>query len=270
MRTIWKGAISFGLVNLPIRLSTATSKNNIRFRLLHNECNTPVTTKRYCPVCEKEVEYKDLVKGYEYEDNKFVVLRDEDFDNVPVKSTKTIDIVDFVKLEEIDPVYYIKTYYLRPSEGGEKPYLLLKKALVETDKVAIAKITIRKKESLAVIRVMDDALALETMFFADEVKSVDELQISDLEEKIEINEKERELAVEIVNNLTAEFNPEKYDNEYRENLMKIIREKIEGKEVEIPETVTEENKVLDLMEKLKASVEASEKEEEKKPAKITG
>lgn len=270
MRTIWKGAISFGLVNVPIRLSTATSKNNISFRMLHNKCKTPVKMKRYCPICKLDVEYSELVKGYEYEDNKFVVLKDEDFDNIPVKSTKTIDIVDFVKIEEIDPVYYIKTYYLSPADGGEKSYLLLKKALEETKKVAISKITIRNKESLAVVRVMDKTLALETMFFADEIRSAEEYNIKSLEDKIEINEKEEDLAVEIINNLTAEFKPDKYTDDYREELLKIIREKIEGKEVEIPEKIAPENKVLDLMERLKASVEASEKkaaEQKKKRGK---
>ncbi|ACL69101.1 Ku protein [Halothermothrix orenii] len=267
MRTIWKGAISFGLVNIPIKLVTATTKKNIRFRFLHKECKTPVSTKRFCPTCKKEVEYGDLVKGYEYEDNKFVVLKDEDFDNIPVKSTKTIDIVDFVKLEDIDPVYYIKTYYLNPAEGGEKPYLLLKKAMDDTGKVAISKITIRKKESLAVIRVMDDVLALETMFFADEVRPASELGLNNIEEKIKIGKKEEELAVEIVNNLTTEFKPEKYTNEYREELMNIIRQKIEGKEVETPDVVPEERKIVDLMEKLKKSVEATEEGEGKKKKK---
>ena len=112
MRTLWKGAINFGLVNIPIKLLTATKKNNIKFRYLHEKCSTPVKMKRYCPTCNEEVEYDDLVKGYEYEENKFVILQDEDFDNIPVKSTKTIDIIDFVDLSEIDPIYYIKTYYL--------------------------------------------------------------------------------------------------------------------------------------------------------------
>ncbi len=259
MRTIWKGAISFGLVNVPIRLSTATSKKNVSFRMLHEKCKNPVNMVRHCSACDVDVEYSELVKGYEYEDNKFVILKDEDFDNIPIKSTKTIDIVDFVKLEEIDPVYYIKTYYLSPAQGGEKPYLLLKKALDETKKVAISKITIRNKESLAVVRVMNNTLALETMFFADEVKSSADLNIEMMEDKLELNEKEEKLAIEIVNNLTAEFKPEKYDDQYREELMKIIREKIDGKEVEIPDVATPENKVLDLMERLKASVEASEK-----------
>jgi DNA end-binding protein Ku len=272
MRTIWKGAISFGLVNIPIRLATATNKKNIKFRMLHKECKTPVDMVRYCPVCDTKVEYDDLVRGYEYEDNKYVVLHDEDFDNIPVKSTKTIDIVDFVKLEEIDPVYYIKTYYLGPAEGGEKPYLLLKRALEKTNKVAISKITIRNKESLAVIRVMEDVLTLETMYFADEVRTAEGLDIKNLEEKVKISTKEEELAIEIVNNLTDKFEPEKYTDEYREELMKIIRGKIEGKDdVEIPEVDRTENKILDLMEKLRASVEASEKQaREEKKEKKTG
>jgi DNA end-binding protein Ku len=269
MRTIWKGAISFGLVNIPIKLSTATSPNNISFKLLHSKCNTPVNNKRYCPHCKEDVEYGDLVKGYEYEDNRFVILNDKDFDNIPVKSTKTIDIIDFVKLEEIDPIYYIKTYYLSPAEGGEKPYLLLKNAMKETNKVAITKITIRNKESLAVIRVMDDLLVLETMYFAQEIRPAEELAINNIEDRITVSNKEEKLAVEIVNNLTAKFEPEKYVDEYRETLMKIIREKIEGKEVKVTEAVMPETRVLDLMERLQASVEASEKKK-KKSRKKTG
>ncbi|HLV09735.1 MAG TPA: Ku protein [Halanaerobiales bacterium] len=267
MRTIWKGAISFGLVNIPIRLATATSKKNVRFRMLHNKCKSPVNMVRHCPACDVDVEYNDLVRGYEYEDNKFVVLRDEDFDNIPVKSTKTIDIIDFVKLDEIDPVYYIKTYYLGPAEGGEKPYLILRRAMEKTGKVAISKITIRKKESLAVIRVLNGVLALETMYFSDEVRSTGELNLETLEQKIELAEKEEEMAVEIVNNLTDQFEPEKYTDQYREELMKIIRDRVEGKEVEIAPERETENKILDLMDKLKASVEASEKEASEKKEK---
>ncbi|MFW5976732.1 MAG: Ku protein [Bacillota bacterium] len=264
MRTIWKGAINFGLVNIPIKLKTATTKKNISFRNLHAKCNTPVKMKRYCPTCEEEVSYDEIVKGYEYEKNKFVILDDEDFDNIPVKSTRTIDIVNFVKLNQIDPIYYIKTYYLEPAKGGEKPYLLLKNSLDSTDKVAISRITIRSKESLAVIRVMEETLALETMFFAEEVRSPEELPIKDIENKIQIKPDEEKLAVEIINNLTDEFEPEKYENQYKEELMQIIRNKIEGEEVEVPDIEEQDRKVIDLMEKLKASVEASEKREEQK------
>ncbi len=267
MRAIWKGAISFGLVNVPIKLMTATRKNNVKFRYLHVECNTPVKNKRYCPKCGREVEYNELVKGYEYEDNRYVILKDDDFDNIPVKSTKTIDIIDFVKLEEIDPVYYIKTYYLQPAAGGEKPYLLLKNAMDSNDRVAISKITIRKRESLAVIRVLDNLLALETMYFADEVNSTADIAINDIEKKIKISEKEEKLAEDIIDNLTAKFDPDKYDNKYREELMKIIRKKIEGEEIETPEVITREEKVINLMEKLKASVEATEKKQKARKEK---
>ncbi|MFW6271191.1 MAG: Ku protein, partial [Bacillota bacterium] len=204
-----------------------------------------------------------------YEDNKFVVLQDEDFDNIPVKSSKTIDIVNFVKLKEIDPVYYIKTYYLQPAEGGEKPYLLLKNSLASTNKVAVSRITIRTRESLAVIRVLEDVLALETMFFAEEVRSVEEVPGQNLNEKIEIKEQEQELAVEIINNLTDRFEPEKYENKYKEELMQIIRSKIEGEEVEIPEIEEQDRKVVDLMEKLKASIQASEEKEKSEKETVT-
>ena len=262
MKTIWKGAINFGLVNIPVKLKTATSKKNIRFRNLHEECNTPVKMKRYCLNCNQEIDYNEMVKGYEYEENKYVILTDEDFDKIPDKSTKTIDIVDFVSLKEIDPVFYIKTYYLNPAEGGEKPYLLLKNSLLSTNKVAISRITIRNRESLAVIRVFKDCLCLETMFFAEEVRAVEGLNIGHLDEKIEINEKEEELAVEIIDNLTTEFEPEKYENRYKDELMDIIRQKIEGEEVEIPDIEEPDDKVIDLMEKLKATVETTEQEKE--------
>ncbi|MEC9488891.1 MAG: Ku protein [Halanaerobium sp.] len=271
MRAIWKGSISFGLLNVPVKLGAATRKKSIRFRTLHKECGTPIKQVRFCPTCNKEVEWEDTVKGYEYETNKFVILDDEDFDNLPVKSTKTIDIVDFVQLTEIDPVYYIKTYYLQPAEGGEKPYLILKDALQETGKVAITKVTLRNKESLAVVRVLDDVLALETMFFPAEVRSSSEVGIEGLEKKIAISEVEMKMAVEIVNNLTAPFHPEKYTDEYRSALLEMIRKKAENEDYSIPEPVVPEDKVVNLMDKLRASVEATRKEREarREPAGVS-
>ena len=273
MRTIWKGAVNFGLVNIPVKMLTATSKNNIKFRYLHEKCNTPVKTTRYCPSCEKEVTFDEIVKGYEYADQQFVVLKEEDFANIPVKTTKTIDIIDFVKLEEIDPVYYIKSYYLNPGEGGEKPYFLLRNSLQETNKVAVTRISIRSKESLALIRVMDEVLVLETMYYADEVKPVEGLGVKKMGKQIEINEREKELAVEIINNLTDQFKPEKYENRYRQHLREIIDKKIAGEDIKIPEIKEGDAKVLDLMEKLKKSVESIEQEEKparKKSDKRTG
>lgn len=264
MRTIWKGSISFGLLNVPVKMAAATKKNNIRFRTLHKECGTPLQQIRYCPKCNQEVKWEDTVRGYEYQDNKFVILNDEDFDNIPVKSTKTIDIVDFVNLTEIDPIYYIKTYYLQPAEGGEKPYLILRNAMAETGKVAITKVTIRNKESLAVVRVIDNVLALETMYFPAEVRSSSEVGVEELEDQLSISEVEMKMAVEIVNNLTASFEPEKYTDEYRSALMELIRKKIEREDYTIPEPAAPEEKVVDLMEKLRASVEATRREREAK------
>lgn len=263
MQTVWKGSISFGLLNVPVRMSVATARENIRFRTLHQKCHTPLKQKRFCPNCDHEVDYNDTVRGYEYEDNKFVIIKDEDLEAIPVESTKTIEIVDFIKLEEVDPIYYDKTYYLRPGEGGEKPYLILRNAMRETGRVAVAKVTIRQKENLALVRLVGDCLAIETMFFPNEVRSADELGIDKLEEKIKIKDAETKMAIELVKNLTEKFDPHKYHDEYREELLKIIRAKVEGEEVAQPDPVEERPQVVDLMEKLKASVEATKKEKPK-------
>jgi len=261
MQTIWKGSISFGLLNVPVRMSVATARENIRFRTLHKECHTPLTQKRVCPNCNQEVEYENTVRGYEYEDNKFVIISDEDLESIPVRSTKTIEIVDFIKLEEVDPIYYDKTYYLRPGDGGEKPYLILRDAMHKTGRVAMAKVTIRQKEHLALIRIIDNALAIETMFFPNEVRSMEELGIDKLETNIQIRSEENEMAIKLVENLTAEFNPQKYTDDYREELLKMIRNKIDGEEIKEVATSEPRPQVLDLMEKLRASVEATKKEE---------
>lgn len=259
MQTVWKGSISFGLLNVPVKMSVATAKENISFRTLHKECFTPLQQKRYCPNCNKEVAYQDIVKGYEYQEGQFVIIQDEDLENIPVKSTKTIDIVDFIKLEEVDPIYYDKTYYLAPGEGGEKPYLILRNAMEQTGRVAVAKVTIRQKENLALIRIVNGALAIETMFFPAEVRPVDDLGLEQLEEKIEIKPMEMEMAVKLVENLTEPFDPHKYKDEYREELLKVIRAKVEGQEITQAKPVAEKAQVVDLMEKLRASVEATKK-----------
>jgi len=260
VQTIWKGSISFGLLNVPVRMSAATARENIRFRTLHKECHTPLVQKRFCPQCDREVDYHDTVRGYEYEDNRFVIISDDELETIPVASTKAIEIVDFIKLEEVDPVYYDKTYYLRPGDGGEKPYLILRNAMLETGRVAVAKVTIRQKEHLALVRILDNALAVETMFFPDEVRNIDELGITKLEEKIQIRKEESEMAVKLVENLTSEFNPTKYTDEYKEELLKLIRNKIDGKETKEVTPIAPKPQVLDLMEKLRASVEATKEE----------
>lgn len=266
MQTVWKGSISFGLLNVPVKMGVATARENISFRTLHKECFTPLQQKRFCPNCEKEVAYQETVRGYEYEEGKYVVIRDEDLENIPVKTTKTIDIVDFIKLEEVDPVYYDKTYYLTPGETGEKPYLILRNAMEKTGRVAVAKITIRQKENLALIRIVNGILALETMFFPSEVKSAP-LEIQELESKIEIKQAEMDMAQQLVENLTASFDPHKYHDEYRTELLKIIRAKVDGEQITEVKPLPEKQQVIDLMEKLRASVEATKKEENKQKAK---
>ncbi len=254
---MWKGAISFGLVSIPINLFPATEKKDIKFRYLHKECRTPLKYERTCPTCEKEVSMGEVVRGYEYERDRFVIIDDKDFENIPDEKSRTIDILDFVDLKEIDPVFFDKTYYLGPREAGEKPYFLLKKVMEETGKVAVARVVIRTKESLAALRVYDkNILALETMFFPDEVRDHEAIPYSRREVKIHDNE--LKMAQDLVLNLAEEFNPDKYHDEYREALLSVIRAKIEGEEVEKPAPV-EKGKVVDLMDALKASVDLAKK-----------
>lgn len=268
MRTLWKGSISFGLVNVPIKMYTATSKESLSFRQLHNKCNSPITYQKYCPKCDQVVGSEDIVSGYEYEKGKYVILKDEDFDNIPVASTRTIDIVDFVDLSEIDPVFYSKSYYLSPNEGGEKAYILLSQALKETQKVAVAKITIRDKESLACIRVLaNGTICLETMYFPAEVRDSGDLRIGDLVGKIKISDAEMTMATQLISSLSTHFTPEKYTDEYSEALLQVIRQKVEGAEVQVPERAVS-GKVVDLMDALRASLELAQKERENVKAAV--
>lgn len=268
MQTVWKGAISFGLLNVPVKMGAATSRESISFRMLHKECNTPISQKKFCSKCNKEISNDDIVKGYEYEPGKFVILTEEDFEAVPIKTAKYINIVDFIKLEEVDPVYYDKTYYLWPEKGGEKPYLILRNAMKETGRVAVAKVTIRQKEHFCLVRLIDDTLALETMFYPNEVRAKDELGIDAIEKSIEIRPAEMDMAVKLVENLTASFDPEKYKDNYREELLKIIRAKIEGQQIVEAPDIPQSSNIIDLMERLRQSVEATKKKaDDKSPDK---
>lgn len=257
MRTLWKGAISFGLVNVPIKLFTATERKTLKFHFLHQECLTPIEYQRHCPHCNRKVENHEIVRGYEYEKGKYVVMKDEDFEQIPAANTRTIDIVDFVDLKDIDPVYFDKSYYLAPDETGVKAYTLLIKSMEETGKIAIAKIVIRSKESLAALRVRNGVMLLETMFYPDEIRSSEGL--FDGHKDVKIHENEIKMAISLINNLAAPFQPAKYTDEYRRALLEIIRAKVEGQEVAVPEKPVA-GKVVDLMEALKASVELAKKE----------
>ncbi|GAB6180647.1 Ku protein [Desulfotomaculum defluvii] len=264
MRPLWKGAVSFGLVYVPVKMYAATEKKNIKFNYLHEKCKTPVQYRRYCPYCDTEISNEEIVKGYEYEKGKYVVMKDEDFESLPVESTRSINIVDFVDLSDIDPVYFEKAYYLAPGEGGQKVYELLKKSMQETGKVAIAKVVIRNKESLAAIRVADGILSISTMFYPDEVRKPQ--GIPELDYKIEIHDNELKMAVSLINNLSATFQPEKYTDDYRQQLLEVIQAKIAGEEVETVPTA-QTDKVVDLMSALKASIDLAQQERDNKNKK---
>lgn len=266
MQTVWKGAISFGLLNVPVKMGAATRRENIAFRQLHKECNTPINQKRYCSKCGREVAWDEIIRGYEYEPGRFVLITDEDLAGLPIKSAKYIDIVDFIQISEVDPIYFDKTYYLWPEKGGEKPYLILRDAMQKTGKAAVAKVTMREKEHLCVVRLAGDALALSMMYFQDEIRSTEELGVAELAQKVQVRPEEMEMAVKLVDNLTDRFTPEKYHDAYREELLSLIRKKVEGEEVvqaEIPAPEAAGN-VIDLMERLRRSVEATKKKDAKK------
>ncbi len=263
MRTIWKGAVSFGLVSIPIKLFPATEQKDIKFRFLHKTCQAPIKYQRVCSACGQEVTQEDIVRGYEYESGRFVIMNEEDLEKIPDERTRTIDIIDFVSLKDIDPIYFDKTYYLAPNDAGEKPYALLRKAMEETDKIAVAKVVIRNKESLAVIRGYGNFLVMETMLYPDEIR--DSKLLPGFEREVKLHDNEMKMARELIENLATEFTPEKYDDEYRKKLLELIKAKIEGEEIVIPEAEAK-GKIVDLMDALKASVEMAKKAGQVKPA----
>lgn len=262
MRPLWKGAISFGLVYVPVKMYAATEKKNIRFNFLHEKCKTPLQSRRYCPYCDAEVATEEIVKGYEYEKGKYVVMKDEDFENLPGDNSRSINIVDFVSLTDIDPLYYDKGYYLAPGEGGQKVYELLKRSMQETGKVAVAKVVIRNKESIAILRVAEGTISMSTMFYQDEVRKSS--TIPELTYNVDLHENEISMAVNLINNLSAEFKPEKYTDDYRQQLMEIIQAKVAGEEIEVS-PVPNADKVIDLMSALKASIDLAKHERDDKP-----
>ena len=252
-RPLWKGAVSFGMVSIPVRLYTATDEKDIHFNMLHDEDLSRIKQKRFCAEEDVEVDLKDIVKGYEVSPGQYVILEDEDFEKVPVNTTHTIEITDFVSLEKIDPILYQKTYYLEPEEVGVKPFALLMRALEDSGRVAIAKVTLRQKEQLCTLRIYENTIALETMFYGDEVRSTEELSVPG--KKIEVSDKELAMAKSLIDMLSSEeFDFEQYKDNYREALLEIIRRKAEGQTIEMPKAAPA--KITDLTEALRASVEA--------------
>jgi len=255
MRALWKGAISFGMVTIPVKLYTATEQKDVRLRMLCPKHEAPIQEKRVCSEGGEELGWEDLVRGYEIKKGEFVVLEPEEIENAKPESSTTIDIGDFIEADEIDPVYFEKTYFLEPTEVGAKPFSLLKQALEETDRVALARVTIRTRERLATLRSYDDTLALETMFWPDEIRSTGALDLPEGAEA-KVRPKELEMARSLVASLSDRFKPHDYADDYRVALEELIERKMRG-ETRNAKRRKPEPKVIDLMDALKASVEKS-------------
>src|SRR3989449_2283921 len=255
MRAIWKGSISFGLVNIPIALYPATRREELKFRLLRKSYLSPVNYKRVAEKDAKEVLWDQIVKGYEYEKGKYVVLKNEDFQRVDLEATQTVDIQDFVDQEDIDPMFFYKPYYLEPQKGGDKAYALLRNALAESEKVGIAKVVIKTRQYLAGVKAEDGVLVLELMHFAEELADSDKLHVP---KKIEPGKREINMAKALIDSMSSKWDPEKYRDDYREALMEVIEEKVEagGKEIEAkPKPKRQPTKVIDLVSVLQQSLE---------------
>jgi len=267
MRAIWKGSISFGLVNIPIALYPATRKEELKFRLLRAKDHSPVNYKRVAAKDGKEVPWDEIVKGYEYEKGKFVVLSEKDFQRVDLEATQTVDIQDFVDLDEIDPMYFYKPYYLEPQKGGDKAYTLLREALADGRKVGIAKVVIKTRQYLAGVKALKDALVLELMHFAEELADADKLHVP---KKTTVGKREKDMAEALVKSMSSKWDPEKYKDDYREALMDVIEEKVEsgGKEIEEkPKEKKPSTKVIDLVAVLQESLAQSKGGKKKAPKK---
>ncbi|HJQ00483.1 MAG TPA: Ku protein [Jatrophihabitans sp.] len=258
MRAIWKGAVSFGLVNVPVRLFAATEENDIRFHQVHREDGGRIRYKRTCSICGEEVAYDEIAKGYETSDGQLVILTDEDLDQLPVASSHEIDVVEFVPAAQVDPILFARSYYLEPDSRAGKPYALLREALVETDRMAIVKVALRQKETLAVLRVRDKAILLQTMLWPDEIRSPD---FAILDEDVELRPQELKMAASLVESMAADFDPDQFTDSYREAVVELIDAKLErGESAELPATEKKPvagstGEVIDLLTALQRSVD---------------
>src|SRR5919204_2544360 len=235
MRTIWNGSISFGLVNIPIGLALATQRDDVSFRTLHRECGTPIKQKRWCPLHEREVEADELVKGWEVAKGEFVMVEESDLESVALERSQSIEILRFVRLEEVDPVFFDRTYYLAPASpaAARRPYVLLLRAIQDSGMAAIGKFVLWGKENLCLIRPHGDALALETLFFAEDVRS--RAEIEEAVAETDVKNPELELARQVIQSLVGEFEPTDFENEYRRHLRAMLEAKPAGEEVARPE-----------------------------------
>ncbi|MCW5824357.1 MAG: Ku protein [Cyanobacteria bacterium TGS_CYA1] len=260
-RAIWSGAIGFGMVNIPIKLYSATSSKSISFHQLHDKCQTRIKEMRWCPSCERKVEWEEISKGYEYSKGQYVILDEHDFEQLPLASKNLIDVQAFVDAEQVDPIYFEKTYYLEPDTSAKKPFALFSEALKGKEKLAIARITMRSRERLCALRISEERLLLTTLLWQDELRLEEAPEIPESK----ISKQELSMANSLIDLLSKDFAPEEYEDHYREALQKIIDAKIEGEPIEETKPEKGEKRVVNLFEALKASVDKIDKKS--KPAK---
>lgn len=265
-RSIWSGAISFGLVNVPVKLYSATEQKDVRFHQFQKDTNRRIHNKRVAEGSDEEVDYGDIVKGYEYDKDRYVVVTPQELEAVEPGRSRTIDIEDFVDLAEVDPIHFEKTYYLGPADSGgsAKPYELLRAALERSNKVAIARFVMRTKQYLAAVRASGPLLVLETMYFPDEVRPPN--VVENLPEGVELSDKELDIAEQLIESLTSEWDPDRYHDTYRERVLELIEAKAKGEEILTEEPAEEGGKVVDLMAALEASLERARGGAESSPA----
>ena len=258
MRPVWNGSISFGMVNIPVSVYSATRSEKLSFNLLHKKDFGRIGYMKVCKVCGEELAADDIIKGYEYEKGEYVPLTEEDFEKVSVESTKTIDISDFVDQDEIDPMFFETPYYLVPGKNANHAYVLLREALKKSNKLAIAKLSFREREHLAAIKATGRALMLETMYFADEITDPSELKLP--EKDVKVDEREIKVAVQVVDAMTGHFDPKEYKDTYRDALLDVIEKKVKGVEVkgDTRKRAAATTKVVDIMDKLKQSLKQVE------------
>jgi DNA end-binding protein Ku len=255
-RSIWKGTVSFGLVTIPVSLYTATEDKDVHFHQLHKTDGSRVEYKKFCAEEQVEIENDDIIKGYEYGKGRYVTVESKDLESIPVSTTHSVEILEFVDLPEVDPIYFQKSYYLEPQSGAAKPYALLREAMQRSNKTALAKVVLRDKEHLATVRVYGDALVLETLFYPDEIRDANQLEGLT---GSNVTDKEVQMAINLIEALAGEFDPSKYKDEYRDALLDMINQKVEGKPIEEAPAAKPTAKVMDLMDALRASVEAASK-----------
>ncbi|MGM0878915.1 MAG: Ku protein [Bacillota bacterium] len=265
MHTMWKGSISFGLVNIPIKLYSATEDKDVKLRSLHKKCHTPIQYEKKCPNCDEEINNDEIVKGYEYVKGKYVVLTDEELNELKEEhEDKAVEIIDFVKLEDIDPIYFNRSYFIGPGENGGKAYALLREALNQSGKIGVAEMTIRSKQQLAIIRIYQNCIVMETVHYPDEVRNVQE--VPSVPEQVEIGSKELESAIMLIDQLTTTFDPEKYKDDYRLALQDLIGSKVNKNEGKTPTEAEPRQNVVDIMSALQASIEKTKNAQPKQPA----